>query len=192
MWSKGCVSPARGNTAKADYCLILILLSNECSDKYQGKVKMCVKASVRWYPQSSGLFLPIYAPLDSYYFTATDNCHWLTGQTTYHLPNISIWTNGAKCFFFLLNSGKLDCMFLFVFLFCTLHLCSKCIQFCWARSDHIKVSFRVVLYHNLYSKCWPGLSRLKAQQFVFHLSNTWNHSVSLFLVLLDNLNIWHR
>lgn len=115
MWSKGCVSPARGNTAKADYCLILILLLNECSDKYQGKVKMCVKASVRWYPQSSGLFLPIYAPLDSYYFTATDNCHWLTGQTTYHLPNISIWTNGAKCFFFLLNSGKLDCMFCFVF-----------------------------------------------------------------------------
>lgn len=178
MWTKGCVSPARDNTAKADYCLILILLLNECSDKYQGKVKMCVKASVRWYPQSSGLFLTIYVPLDSYYFTATDNCHWLTGQTTYHLPNISIWTNGTKCFFFLLNSGKLDCMFFFS----SPHCISVLNVF----------SFRVVLYHNLYSKCWPGLSRFKAQQFVFHLSNTWNHSVSLFLVLLDNLNIGHR
>lgn len=46
-----------------------------------------------------------------------------------------------------------------------------------------------VLYHNLYSKCWPGLRRLKAQQFVSHLSITWNHSVSFLLVLIGNLNI---
>lgn len=64
------VSPFTDNTEKAGYCLFIILLLRECSEKYQGGVSMCVKASVNLYLQSSGLFLTI-SP-DSYYFTATD------------------------------------------------------------------------------------------------------------------------
>lgn len=131
-WSRGCVSPSRDNTERADYCLIVIPLLKECSEKYEGRVKMCVKASVRWYPQSSGLFLRIYAPPEST-FTATDK------------PALADWADNINIVCLALSHGRTaqsDFSLLWTPLLCPGYI----LPFLGLVQTHFKVSFKVVLH----------------------------------------------
>lgn len=92
-------------------------------------------------------------------------------QPWYHLHNISIRT------YFLRTLGNLAACFSF---FPTLHLCVlNLFSFASLVQTILKVSLKVLLYHNQYSNCWPGLSRFKVQQFPFvHLLKSFSFALS--------------
>lgn len=148
VWRRGCVNPSRDNTEKADYCCFLILLLKQCSDKYEGRVTMCVKASDDSH-SPVGCFHNICI-IDSYYFIANDNCCWRIGQTTYHPPPklaLGVQTVQSAFSFFL---RKLGCSPPPLCLHHPLHLCCKCIQFGWAPAERIKVGFTCTVNADLH------------------------------------------
>ncbi len=95
-------------------------------------------------------------------FTATDKlplAGWADNINIF-CPTLAYGQTEQSVFFFSTNSDKLGCTF---FLLCSAFLCSQFIHFCRACSQHFKVSFKVVLYHNTVNADldWAALRRSK-------------------------------